>query len=69
MPEYKERKMIVVDSCGNCPYLGKCKAWKSLTKQQKFVLACGGEIKAFILNGCPLPSGEDSAESTNLNVK
>ena len=69
MPEYKERKMIVVDSCENCPYHGKCKPWKSLTKKQKFSLTCGVGVSSFILNGCPLPYGQDNAESTNLDIK
>ena len=68
-PEYKERKMIVVDSCDNCPYHGKCEAWRSLTKKQKFSLLCGVGLKSFILKGCPLPYGADNTESTNLTTK
>ncbi len=68
-PEYKEMKMIVVDICDTCPFKGECKPWKSVTKQQKFVLIFGVGAKKFILNGCPLPNGEDNAEATNLMIK
>lgn len=58
---YKERKIIVVDSCDTCPFNGKCEAWKLLTRQQKIKLAIGNGVGKFILNGCPLPDGEDNA--------
>lgn len=59
---YKERKMIVVDSCDTCPFVGKCKPWKDLTKTQRMQLTLGNGVEKFILNGCPLPDGEDNTE-------
>ena len=67
--KYKERKMIVVDSCTNCPHGGNCVAWKSLTKIQRVTLSIDNSIPDhFILKGCPLPYGEDNAEPTPLQV-
>ena len=63
---YKERKMIVVDCCDNCPFRGECQPWKSLTRKQKVTLSIGNSVKPFILNGCPLPYGEDNAEAFGL---
>ena len=60
---YKERKMVVVDSCDNCPFNGQCKPWKGLTSKQRVYLAIGHGVKKFILKGCPLPDGEDNAEA------
>ena len=65
--KYKERKMIIIDSCEGCPYIGKCKAWKGLTKAQRVRLTIGNSTpEHFILTGCPLPYTEDNAEPTNL---
>jgi hypothetical protein len=58
---YKERKVIVVDCCDNCPFTGQCKPWKSLTSKQRVSLCIGNNQKPFILKGCPLPYGEDNA--------
>lgn len=60
---YKERKMIIIDSCGTCPFGGKCKPWLKLTSKQRVALAIGNNIQKFILKGCPLPDGEDNAEA------
>lgn len=65
---YKERKMIIVDSCDSCPYQGKCGPWKDLTREQRVRLTIGNGVKKFILAGCPLPDGEDNATATNLHV-
>lgn len=67
-PKYKERKMIVVDSCDTCPFNLKCKPWKSMSKKNKFALTLGVGVKKFILNGCPLPDGHDNAPATDLTV-
>lgn len=63
---YKERKMIIVDSCDGCPYNGKCKPWKALSGMDRMALTIGVGVKQFILNDCPLPYGEDNAEPTPL---
>jgi len=63
MTDYVERKNIVVDSCETCPFIGECDPWKSLTSKQKVFLTIGNSVKKFILNGCPLPDGEDGAEA------
>ncbi len=65
---YKERKMIVVDSCDTCPYHGKCKPWKDLTRKERVRLMIGKGIEEFILKCCPLPDGEDNATATNLSI-
>ena len=62
-PEYKERKMIIVDSCETCPFNQQCKPWKKMTNQTKMALTLGVGVTKFILNGCPLPYGEDNAEA------
>ena len=68
MEMYKERKIIIVDCCDNCPFRGKCKPWKKLTRIQKVNLTIGHGVGKFILNGCPLPKGDDNAEPTGLDV-
>lgn len=59
---YKERKIIIVDCCDNCPFNGKCKPWKAMTSKQRVSLSIGNNVGKFILDGCPLPYGEDNAE-------
>lgn len=59
---YKERKIIIVSGCEDCPFYGECKPWKALTSKQRVSLSIGNGFKEFILNGCPLPYGEDGAE-------
>lgn len=61
---YKERKMIVIDSCDGCPYNHKCGPWKSMSSKNRLALTIGNSVKSFILKGCPLPDGENNAEST-----
>lgn len=48
------KKMIVINSCTECPKMGKCGPWKNLTPKQKFTLKTGVGIGNFILKGCPL---------------
>ena len=63
---YKQRKIIIVDSCQSCPYEGVCEQWSKLTKQETVRIVLGvGSPKKFILNGCPLPNGEDNSEPFN----
>jgi hypothetical protein len=59
---YKERKVIIVDCCDNCPFKGECKPWKDLTRSQRVNLSIGKSVKPFILKECPLPYGEDNAK-------
>lgn len=59
---YKERKVIVVNCCDTCPFIGKCKAWKKLTRIQRVSLTLKVGMGGFILKGCPLPDGEDNAK-------
>tara|TARA_R110000803_G_scaffold153578_1_gene218466 strand:- start:598 stop:801 length:204 start_codon:yes stop_codon:yes gene_type:complete len=59
---YKERKIIVVSCCDNCPFKGQCKPWKNLSSKQRVALTIGHGVKNFILNDCPLPYGKDNAE-------
>ena len=59
---YNERKIIIVDCCGNCPFNGKCDPWLRLTKTQRVTLYLGNNVKPFILKGCPLPDGENDAK-------
>ena len=68
-PDYKERKVIVVDSCESCPFNLQCEPWKKLSKRGRFALVTGVGVGKFILHGCPLPYGEDNAEATNLRIK
>ena len=67
-PEYKERKMIVVDSCDTCPYTHKCKAWLRMNRREVVSLTLKSGLGKFILKGCPLPYGEDNAQATDLTV-
>ena len=62
-PGYKERKMIIVDSCDTCPFNHQCKPWKKMTSQTRVALTLGKGVNKFILNGCPLPYGEDNAKA------
>jgi hypothetical protein len=49
------RKIIAIDSCQECPLIGECKAWKSLTKSQRVQLAIGNSTPTkFILAKCHL---------------
>lgn len=64
----KERKVIIVDSCDSCPYIGKCKPWKKLDNKHRMILLLNTKVGQYILNGCPLPDGEDNAEATNLDI-
>ena len=48
------KKMIIVDYCDNCPFEGKCAAWKAKTRQQRVALTIGVGVGSFILKGCPL---------------
>lgn len=48
------KKMIVIDNCMECPKVGKCSAWKKLTKSQRFALTVGVNVGMFILAECPL---------------
>lgn len=53
------KKAIIIGSCTICPLIGKCSSWKKLTKTQRVSIMIGhGTPKAYILNGCPLPSIE-----------
>ena len=65
---YKERKMIVVDSCDNCPFNHQCAPWKNMSKKSKIALTLGVGVMAFILNGCPLPDGEDNSKPTKVKL-
>ena len=59
---YKERKVIIVSCCDNCPFNHQCKPWKELTRAKRVKLTIGNGVKEFILNDCPLPYGEDNSE-------
>ncbi len=65
---YKERKMIIVDSCDTCPYQGQCEPWKKLDNKNRVQLLLNPNIKQYILAGCPLPDGEDDSKATNLDI-
>ena len=60
--EAKQRKMIVINDCMECPNINKCTAWKELTPKQKFTLKVGIGIGKFILKDCPL---EDAPSAVN----
>lgn len=49
------KKIIVIETCHECPQFGKCKAWKKLTTTQRVRLKIGTGIGKFILKDCPLP--------------
>jgi hypothetical protein len=49
------KKMIIVDCCDNCPKIGECDPWRSLTREQRVKLTIGVGVGRFILKGCPLP--------------
>ena len=52
------KKIIVIESCQECPLIGKCKAWKSLTKSQRVQLAISNTTPTkFILAKCHLEDG------------
>lgn len=53
------KKMIVLDDCMQCPFWGKCKPSKALTKRQKLTLVLGQGVGKFILQGCPLQDAEE----------
>jgi len=48
------KKMIVIESCDDCPFNGTCKAWKDLKPKERFTLRTGIGIGKFILKGCHL---------------
>lgn len=55
------KKIIVIESCTECPLQKECKAWKALTAKQRVSLLIGvGVPGKFILKNCPLP--DDSTE-------
>ena len=59
---YKERKKITISGCFNCPFNGKCVAFKKLSNKVKVSLALSTSCsKPFILSGCPLPYDTDNA--------
>ena len=48
-------KIIKVKSCEICPFYGSCKAWTSLTRDQRVYLAIGiSTLIDFILKDCHL---------------
>lgn len=48
-------KIIKVKSCQECPYNGKCKAWKNLAPRQRVMLSIGNDTPhEFILSKCEL---------------
>jgi len=48
-------KIIKVSCCADCPFHGKCKAWKKLTKQERVILTFGASIpQDFLLKTCHL---------------
>ena len=53
-------KTLNIASCDDCPYNGECAAFKKLTKQQRFKLACGVGVGKFILKDCHLSDSTDS---------
>jgi hypothetical protein len=48
------KKIIVIETCHQCPHFGTCKAWKKLTPTQRVRLKVGTGIGKFILKDCPL---------------
>lgn len=62
------RKVIIIECCDGCPFNGKCKPWKKLSSNQRMQLSLGVGIGKFILNGCPLPDGEDGSEPFDITI-
>ncbi len=56
-------KKIIVTHCFECPYSGKCSAWKKLSKKDRFALTVGVGTGKFILKDCELDDN-DFCDST-----
>lgn len=54
-------KIIEVTACSNCPFEGKCSAWKPLTRMQRVTLMTSNSVPHdMMLEKCPLPTkGKD----------
>lgn len=59
---------IIIDDCMICPFVGKCKPWKKLTKKQRLSLKLSISVGKFILNGCPIPEMGSTEEAFNPEV-
>lgn len=57
----KPVKMILINSCEDCPFHGKCQAWRDLTPTQRITLTIGKGVGKFILAKCKL---EDYSDTT-----
>lgn len=64
------QKVIVVDKCDNCPFMGVCDPWKALSSKDRVSLTIGNRYKnGFILKGCPLPdNGSTQVFGAPLNI-
>lgn len=56
------KRVIEIEKCTDCPYWGKCKAYKQLTPKQKFTLKTGCGVGDFILKGCHLDEHSNPVE-------
>ena len=62
------KKVIIIDDCLLCPFVGKCKPWRLLGKLQRFSLKCGTNVGKFILKDCPLPNIGSTEDIFNPKV-
>lgn len=49
-------RIIEVTCCADCPFHGKCKAWRNLTSKERVTLTISSSIPHdMMLKDCPLP--------------
>ena len=50
-----QKRVIRVNSCDECPLIGECKAWKSLTSKERVFISIGNGVPTdFMLKDCHL---------------
>lgn len=54
-----QKRIIRVNSCADCPFQGKCKAWKALTKKERVFISISNSVPHdFMLKNCDLEEAE-----------
>ena len=56
------KKMILVDSCDNCPQAFECDAWAVVSQNEMAKFMVRDNDSKFIIDGCQLPDMPDNEE-------